>query len=87
MEFETLEQQQKLFDEVMAANMNLSEVRAYKKDIAEGDSITPAEWMKQKSLPEADRAAAKAKRISESKESKEMAEFLDDHFPKPPIKK
>lgn len=75
-------EQQKQLDAVFDADMSLEDVRAWKKDLSEGDQISPADWMKAKTLPEADRTAAKAKRISESVGAKTMNEFLDDKFGK-----
>jgi hypothetical protein len=85
---EISQQQQALLDEVFGADMSLADVRAWKQDLADGDKISATDYMKQKqSLSEYERAAAKQKRIAGSKETKDLNEFLNDKFPKPPVKK
>lgn len=83
---EISQQQQALLDEVFGADMSLADVRAWKQDLADGDKISATDYMKQKqSLSENERAAAKQKRIAGSKETKDMAEFLNEKFPKPEL--
>lgn len=77
-----------LFDQVTDAGMSLDDFRAYKRDIALGDTIIPAEWMKAKELDEIERDKAKLNRITAAKNKREkqvLDQFLDEKFG--PVKK
>lgn len=80
---EMTKQQQEMLDQITDAGMSLQEYRAYKEDQALGDTISPAEWMKAKDLPETEREKAKNIRISEANKKAGLDTYLDDKFDTP----
>lgn len=63
--------------------MSLADLRAYKKDIDEGDTISPSDWMKAQEHPETERGKAKITRITEANKKAGLDEYLDDKFDPP----
>jgi len=75
-------EQEKFFDEITDAGMSLADLRAYKKDLAAGDTISPAEYMKAKDLPKSEREQARNARIEKVKNAPDpgLATYLKDKF-------
>ena len=74
---------QKFLDQVTDAGMSLADLRAYKKDIAQGDTISPSDWMKAQELPETEREKAKIARITEANKKQGLDQYLTDKFDPP----
>jgi hypothetical protein len=75
-------EQEKFFDLITGAGMSLADLRAYKKDLALGDTITPSEWMKAKELPASEREQARNARIEKVKNAPDpgLETYLKDKF-------